>query len=450
VVKVIHEVVERALRVAGRYGLDEVEVYAVRSLTTDVVGTIKGLERVTSGERIDVGIRVVLGRRVTVQGGMVSTVEDVDSVVEAAAKVVRTLPEDPNWVSLPKRTGRAYVEGVVDPRLRSPDVGHFIEVVKYLLERAKDVDRRAYTSSASVHSAYVERAIASSYGGPHVDERTEVGVFVSVKAVDGAEESGYYDFYTSTTLSRLNPEELVSRAVEVSVKTLGAKRVDTGIYEVVLVPRVFASVIQSLLVPAVSAESVQKGRSPLAGKLGSRVLSESLTIVDDGTYPELTGTRSFDDEGVPTSRKVVFDKGTLKEFLYDTYTAYIDGRESTGNATRQTPHLPPAPWMTNVLVEPGSGDLQSMVRDVRRGIVVYSTIGEWLSNPVSGLLNATVTNGMYIEGGEERLPVKGVVIAGNVYEALGSPELRLTATVESFGRFRVPAVYVPRLTVAGR
>lgn len=446
----IHEVVERALRVASRYGLDEVEVYAVRSSTTDVVGTVRGLERVVSGERVDVGVRVVLGKRVTVQGGMVSRVEDVDSIVEAAAKVVRTLPEDPNWVSLPKRTGKAPIEGVVDPKLKVPDVGYFIEVVKYLLEGAKDIDRRAYTSSASMHSTYVERAIASSYGGPQIDERTEVGVFINVKAVDGTEESGYYDFYSSTTLSRLNPEELLSRAVEVSVKTLGAKRVDTGTYEVVLVPRVFASVIQALLVPAVSAESVQKGRSPLAGKLGSRVLSESLTLIDDGTYPGLTGTRSFDDEGVPTSRKVVFDRGVLREFLYDTYTAYIDRRESTGNAIRQAPYAPPAPWMTNVLVEPGSGDLQSMVRDLRKGIVVYSTIGEWLSNPVSGLLNATVTNGIYVEGGEERFPVKGVVIAGNVYEALGSAELRLTATVESFGRFRVPAAYIPKLTVAGR
>ena len=446
----IHEVVERALRVAGRYELDEVEVYAVRSFTTDVVGTIRGLERVTSGERVDVGIRVVLGKRVTVQGGMVSRVEDVDSVVEAASKVVRTLPEDPNWISLPRKTGKVAIEGAVDAKLRSPDVGYFIEVVKYLLGRAKEIDRRAYTSSASVHSVYVERAIASSYGGPQVDEHTELGVFVSVKAVDGTEESGYYDFYSSTTLSRLNPEELVGRAVEVSVKTLGARRVDTGTYEVVLVPRVFASVIQSLLVPAVSAESVQKGRSPLAGKLGSRVLSENLTLVDDGTYPELTGTRGFDDEGVPTARKVVFDGGVLRGFLYDTYTAYVDRRESTGNATRQTPYAPPTPWMTNILVEPGSGDLQSMVRDVRRGIVVYSTIGEWLSNPVSGLLNATVTNGVYVEGGEERFPVKGVVIAGSIYEAMGSPELRLTAAVESFGRFRVPAVYIPKLTVAGR
>jgi PmbA protein len=450
VVRVIHEVVERALRVAGRYGLDEVEVYAVRSSATDVIGTIRGLERVTSGERVDVGVRVVLGKRVTVQGGMVSRVEDVDPIVEAAAKVVRTLPEDPNWVSLPRKTGRTSVEGVIDPKLRSPDVGYFIEVVRYLLGRARDIDKRAYTSSASVRSTYVERVIVSSHGGPQVDEHTEVGVSVSIKAVDGTEESGYYEFYSATTLSRFNPEELVSRAVEVSVKTLGARRVDTGTYEVVLVPRVFANVIQALLVPAVSAESVQRGRSPLAGKLGGRVLSESLTIVDDGTYPELTGTRSFDDEGVPTSKKIVFDRGTLREYLYDTYTAYIDRRESTGNAFRQTPYSPPTPWITNILVEPGSGDLQSMVRDLRRGIVVYSTIGEWLSNPVSGLLNATVTNGMYVEGGEERFPVKGVVIAGNIYEAMGSPEVGLTATVESFARFRVPAVYIPKLTVAGK
>ncbi len=445
----IEDVVERGVKIGARLGASEVEVYATRRRGIDIIGTRRGIERITSGERVDVGVRVAAGKRVTVQGGMLSRVEDVDSVVEAAVKIARTLPEDPQWISLPKEIGRTRVEETVDRRIGEPDVEYFVEVVRLLLKRPSEMDKRAFTSSASVQLATVERAIGNSYGEAQVEESTSFGSFVSVKAVEAGEESGYYDFYLAPTLARFDPETMARKATEIAVKTLGAKRVPTGAYEVILVPRVFSGVLASLIVPAVCADSVQKGRSPLGGRVDSQVLSENLTVIDDGTYPGLAGTRSFDDEGVSTKRKEVFDRGVLKGFLYDTYTALIEGRSSTGNAFRRSPYSTPTPWISNLLVNPGKGSLDDLTRDVRRGVVVYATIGEWLSNPVSGLLNATVTNGIYLENGEEKHPVKGVVLSGNVYEDLRSAEVRVSGATESFDRFVLPSLYIPRMILAG-
>ncbi|MEM0487144.1 MAG: TldD/PmbA family protein [Sulfolobales archaeon] len=446
----IENIVERGIKVATKLGVGEVEVYAIRRIGTDIVGTTRGIERLSSGERIDVGVRVVIGKKVSVQGGMISRAEDLDSIVETAVKIARTLPEDPLWVSLPKGLGKSHVEETLDPKIVEPNTDYFIDVVQLLLKRSSEIDRRAFTSSASVHLSTVERAIGNSYGEIQREDSTEFSVFVSVKATEAGEESGYYEAYVAPTLTRFNPDEIVSKATEVAVKTLGARRVDTGDYELVFIPKVFAGVIQSLIVPAVCADSVQKGRSPLKDKIGRQVLSENLTIVDDGTYPGLMGTRSFDDEGVPTKRKVVFDRGVLNGFLYDTYTALVEGKSSTGNAFRNVPYSTPTPWISNLLVEPGSGDLSDLVKDVKKGVVVYATIGEWLSNPVSGLLNATITNGMYIESGEERFPVKGVVLSGNVYEVLKPVEVRVSGSLERFGRFSLPAIYIPRITLAGK
>ncbi len=445
----IESIVERGVKTGTRLGASEVEVYAIRRREVDITGTNRGIERISSGEQVDVGVRVAVGKRVTVQGGMVSRVEDIDPIVETAVKIARVLPEDPQWVSLPKRLGRSRVEETVDRRIKEPDLEYFVEVVRLLLRRPSEIDRRAFASAASARLATVERAIGNSYGELQAEEGTWIGVFVSVKATEAGEESGYYESYSALTLARLDPDAMASRATEVAVKTLGARRMATGTYEVVLVPRIFATVLSSLIVPAICADSVQKGRSPLKGKVDTKVLSENLTIVDDGTYPGLMGTRSFDDEGVPTGRKTVFDRGLLRGFLYDTYTALVEGKSSTGNAFRRAPYSTPAPWVSNLLVEPGKGSLDDLVRDLRRGLVVYATIGEWLSNPVSGLLNATVTNGIYVENGEEKHPVKGVVLSGNVYEALGSMELRVSGTTESFDRFVVPAVYIPKIVLAG-
>ena len=446
----IEEIVRRGVKAGAKYGVSEIEVYAVRRVDTDIVGTVNGIERISTGQRISVGVRVSVGKKVTVQGGFVSKVEDVDSIVETAVKIARTLPDDPQWVSLPRKLGKTHVEGVLDPRIKNPELEQFLEIARHLLSRAKEIDRRAFTSTVSIGMATVERAIGNNYGEIQLDESTEFDTFINVKAVEGGEESGYYDSYVAPTLHRYDPEQLVARATEVAVKTLGAKRIETGTYELVLIPRVFAGVLQSLIVPAICADSVQKGRSPLKGKEGSQVLSEGITIVDDGTYPGLTGTKGFDDEGVPTKRKVVFGKGVLEGFLYDSYTASVEGKVSTGNAFRPTSFATPSPWISNVIVEPGKGELTDLVREVRRGIVVYSTIGEWLSNPVSGLLNATVTNAVYVENGEERFPVRGVVISGNIYELLKQPGLTLSGTLESFSRFMLPAIHIPQVTLAGK
>ncbi len=445
----IYDILERSLKLCSRYGFNEFEVYVVDNVSTEVLGSDKGVERVVSGEEFLVGVRVVMGRRVCVYGGMVSKVEDVDVLVSSASKIVKTLPEDREWVSLPKKLGSSVVEGVVDVGIKNLDLGRYVELVNYMVRKSGDVDRRAFTTDANVYLSYVRRVIANSYGGVVEDEKTKASVSVNVKVVDGGDESGYSESYSGSNLSRFNPDELITKAVEGAVRGLRSKRVITGTYEVVLMPRVFTSLINLLIAPALCADQVQKGRSPLKGMLGLKVFSENITVVDDGTYPGMLGSRCFDDEGIPTKRKVLIDKGVLVGYLYDTYTANIESRESTGNAFRPTPHVTPKPWISNILVDRGSYELDMLVRELRNGLVVYDVIGMWLSNPVSGLLNATVANAVYVEGGEVKHPVKGVVITGDVYELLKTDEVVLTSNKEVLGRYEAPAIYIPKISVAG-
>lgn len=90
----LYDIVERSLKLCSRYGFNEFEVYVVNDVGTEVLGIDKGVEKVVSGEEFLLGVRVVMGRKVCVYGGMVSRVEDVDVLVNSASKIVRTLPED--------------------------------------------------------------------------------------------------------------------------------------------------------------------------------------------------------------------------------------------------------------------------------------------------------------------------------------------------------------------
>jgi PmbA protein len=441
-------IIERGLRKAESLGVSEAEVYVVKESSVTVKGASKGVESVEGGEVVNAFVRVLIGKRLAVQGGMISKPEDIDTVVESAAKIAKISPEDPQWVSLPKKLGSTPVYDISDPKLEALEPEPIMELVKRASELAPETDRRAYvTRCGGVASKYV-KAVGNTYQSPQMFSGTMFEFVVEVKAVDGAYESGFYDFYYAPTMKEFSLEKLVTRAVRVAVDTLKASMVPTGVYQVLLTPKVFSAVLEALIAPAIRANNVQKKRSPLAGKLFTQVLSEQLTLIDDGAAPNMPGSAPFDDEGVATKRKVVFDRGVLRTFLYDTYTASVEGKESTGNARRMgAANVFPAP--TNIIVLPGTSSLDSIVRDIRRGIVVYGTIGEWLSNPVSGLLNATVTNGLLVENGEVKQAVKGVVIGGDIYKLLKDHVVALSKEVEAVGNRLVPAILIDSVSVAG-
>ncbi|RLG88683.1 MAG: TldD/PmbA family protein, partial [Thermoprotei archaeon] len=139
----------------------------------------------------------------------------------------------------------------------------------------------------------------------------------------------------------------------------------------------------------------------------------------------------------------------LKTYLYDTYTANKDKIKSTGNAYRRSISSSPIPWVTNLIVTPGMQSLDSIIKDVKRGILVYSTIGYWLSNPISGQLSATVTHGYLIENGEVKHPIKGIVISDDFYELMKSRVIQLSKEVENYMGIYAPHIHLRNVQVAG-
>lgn len=134
------------------------------------------------------------------------------------------------------------------------------------MEIPRELDKRAFASKASVWASVVVKAIGNSYQPPVSCEQTVFDFGVEVEAVEDGFESGFYSHYVAPTLREFRLEKEVEYATRVAVETLRAKSVETGVYQVLLTPRVFSSVLGALLVPAVRADRVQKKRSPLVGR----------------------------------------------------------------------------------------------------------------------------------------------------------------------------------------
>jgi PmbA protein len=305
--------------------------------------------------------------------------------------------------------------------------------------RAAD-SRITNTNGAHVGDTASTTALVNSNGFAGAYRSTRVHRSVSPVALDGEiKRMGAYGSAARRLGDMEEAADVARKAVERTVGMFGARKPQTMRVPVIFERDVAASVLSDIFA-ALNAANVSVGNSWLAERVGDRIGSELVTIVDDGTLPGLLGTSPFDGEGVPTQRTVVFERGALRTFLYDTYYARKLGAQSTGNGSGGGV----AP--NNFYLEAGSRSLEQLIAQTPRGILVMDTIG-FATEYASGTYSRGA-RGFYIENGEIAYPVEEFTIAGSFPEMLAgidtvANDLRYDAGVVS------PSFRVAEMTVSG-
>ena len=164
------------------------------------------------------------------------------------------------------------------------------------------------------------------------------------------------------------------------------------------------------------ASAVHRNQSLLSGRVGEMVAGPGVSLTDDGRLVGGMGTSAFDDEGVPTSRTVLLDRGRLTGFLYDLRNAAEDGVPSTGNACRSASSTPDVA-ASNLMMTPGTRSRGELLGALKRGILVTELMGLHTVDPVSGDYSLGI-RGVLLDGGEDRVSVAGMTIAGTLPELL--------------------------------
>ena len=247
------------------------------------------------------------------------------------------------------------------------------------------------------------------------------------------------------TLKKLEtPEHVGEVAAKRTVRRLGARKVKTA-----KVPIVFENTVSGSLVghifEAVNGDSVYRGASYLAGKLGEKIAGENIHIVDDGTLPGLFGTSPFDSEGVASRKTVVIENGVLKSYLLNTYTAKKLRLQTTGNASRSlagTPGIGPG----NFFLKPGAKSLQEIIADIKEGLFVTEFLGFGV-NLVTGDFSRGAS-GIWIENGELTYPVEEITVAGNLKDMFANVS-EIGNDLEFRGAIASPTLRIDGMTLAG-
>jgi PmbA protein len=202
---------------------------------------------------------------------------------------------------------------------------------------------------------------------------------------------------------------------------------------------------------AVGADAVQRGRSPLAGRLGEGVASDSFVLHDDGLVPEGIASSPLDGEGVPRRRTTLIEAGSLRTYLYDTYTARRAGASSTGNADRRGYRTQPSVSASNLIVAPGARSFEQLLREAGEGVFITDVAGLHSGvNHVSGVFSVGAS-GRAIRGGELAEPVREFTIASDLVSMLRAVRACGAASrwVPFGGSVSTPALLIGEMTVSG-
>ena len=395
------------------------------------------------------GLRVVVGRRTGSAYTSDLTPDGVRRMVDSAVELAALTTEDPH-AGLPDPGELGAIRA--DLSMYCADVAGLDTAIKLdYARRAEDAalsfdPRITNSEGASFDSNLGRRVFANSLGftGEYRSSSCSLST-VPVAKHEGVMERDYW-FSIARGFAGLEPPEQIGRiAAERTLRRLGARKVDTQKAAVIFEPRTSRSLLDHIF-EAVHGMSIYRQESFLAGKLGERIATEKLTVIDDGTIPGLFGSSPFDDEGVPTRRTVVIDRGVLKSYLLNTYAARKLNLKTTGNASRGLSGNAGI-GHGNFFAEKGAQSPEHMIASVRNGFYVTELMGFGV-NIVTGDYSRGAA-GIWIRDGELAFPVSEVTIAGNLKSMLMDLE-SVGSDLEFRGATAAPTLMIPEMTVGGR
>jgi len=274
----------------------------------------------------------------------------------------------------------------------------------------------------------------------------EIGAGV-VAEKNGDVENGW-EGMQSRFFDKLDPpSRIASSACGKAISRLGGLSVSTRTVPVIF-DRSVAHTVLAHLFQMVSGDRIASGTSMLKDRIGDKIASDLVTVVDDATLPGLPGSRPFDDEGTPSRRNVVLEGGVLKSFIFDIGTGLKSGAASTGNASRGGFRALPGVASTNYFLAAGDTAPGDIIKTTKSGLHVTSLAGWWVGiNPTTGDFSSGA-KGFWIENGVVAHPVKNVTIASNLLAMLSGIDAVGTDLFHRFGRVG-PTFRVNEMKVGG-
>ncbi len=418
------------------------EIFVMRGQSTELIVSNQKLESLDKKSTQGVGVRTLVGERM---GFAFSTELSLDSVKKTLNQSIEnakvTAPDKYNILpsaNMALGDRETLAEVSFEEKLAQAMLAE--KVAKKYDPRIIKVQRSAYGDSLA------EIMIASSEGVLAEYTSSFYHAYVlSLAEEDGQREEGYA-FDVVRKFNKLNFRNLGEEAADKAVSMLGARPIVSEKLPLILDREVVANIL-GVLADILSAKAVIKKKSLFADRVGQKVASPLITIIDDGTMEDGIATAIVDDEGVPMQRTVLVDSGVLLGFYHNSYTANRLQTASTGNGVKAGVKATVSCGPTNIYFQPGLASKEDMIDSLRRGLLINNVMGLHTANPISGDFSLGAS-GFLIENGKLVRPVRGITIAGNLLDLL-SKVTRVGSDLRMYGSTGAPTLLVDGISVSG-
>lgn len=440
------EIGDRAVKEGLKLGVDQVEVYLSSSRSFSIEVENSAIKSADERRDEGIGVRSVIGKKIGF--AYVTTIEkdDVSDCVSRSFEIAKAAIEDPEFARLPSISSKyPSVTGLYDKEITALTSEEAADLIIRVVDSSKEVlSKNDYAIAAGIQTSSSTKAVVNSLGISASGKKTLISIYSYPIIKEGEEQTASYEYQVSRNLHEIEPEYVGKTAAKLALECLNPSTIEGGEMPVVFAPLGASTVLGHGFGAAVNAEEVQYGRSYISDAIGDMIASESLEIVDDGILPGGMGSRSFDDEGVPSKKTSILESGVLKSLLHNSFTANKDDVENTGNACRPSYSGLPSISTTNFMVTEGKGDLDALVSEIDRGVLCRNTADR--PNMTTGELSAMIMEGFYVEKGEIIHPLKNTLIGINMLDLLKRVS-RVGSDVRTTFTMVTPSIVVDRAMV---
>ncbi len=432
------ELANWAIAQAKSAGADEVAANVVNQRDIEIEFRDRKLDKLKESTQNSLSLTIYANKRYSAHSTNDIRKDSLSRFIKEAVAITKYLSED-IFRSLPDPK---YYKGQKDIDLQINDPGYKEIASDERVRMAREIEEIASAQSDKIISCttgyadtYFETVKVHSNGfeGERQGTSFSAGAEVTVDDESGGRPQDW-DWRTVRFIKDMPSAEVLGKsAAKRALQKIGQQKIESGLYDMIVENRAGSGLVYAMYGP-MSGRSLQQKSSFLEGKLGQKIGSEKLTLIDDPFIVSGLGSRLYDGEGMATKRRVIIDKGILKSFYIDTYYGKKLGMEPTSGSP------------TNLIFDYGARSLDEMVKDMKKGILITGFIGG-NSNSTTGDYSYGII-GMYVENGKIIKPVNEMNISGNLSE-LWNQLVEVGNDPYLYSSMRRPSMYFKDIQFSG-
>ncbi|GFN40202.1 MAG: TldE/PmbA protein, TldE/TldD proteolytic complex [Marine Group I thaumarchaeote] len=407
---------EAVLSHAKQLKIDECEAYLVKRKILTVRITDSEIAEIKQNQEETLALRMINEKKIF--STKTNDFDNINGTVEEAFKSSSFMKPKDYWKSLPQQTPYTSLKNLYDKKLDEISGSNASDIAQTMINSASIQNKVTISGSLNVVSEEIE--IANSNELHRFDKATYLAGTINANADIDTSVSGI-GHESARTLDGFPAESVGQQAAEMCINSLNPQKCDQGTYTIIVEPYSMGELLAFVFSSNFNLKTYSEKRSCFSDKIGKQIAVQNFSLIDDPHASQGIGSKPFDDEGIPTQPRPLIDSGIFANTFSDSFYAFKEGTESSGNASR--PGSPmgraaepiPFPSPHNLRVLGNGMSKNEIIKDTKKGILIGRLWYTYAVNPIRGDFSCTARSGIrIIENGEIKSPGKPVRIVHNL------------------------------------